>query len=66
MNEETTQVTLGEVWRAHLSIRSSLEEMRQDMSKIKTTLAQQSVKVGVVWTAFGMSLAAIVTAAISR
>lgn len=55
-------ITLGEVWRGQVAINNRVDGMSKDLTEIKTALATQSVKVGVVWAGLGVGGSAFVLA----
>ena len=54
-------VTNGELHRRLSTIEGDMRAVQTSLTEIKTTLAGQGVKVGVVWSAVGVSAAAMVT-----
>jgi microcystin-dependent protein len=61
---EETQgtVTIGEVWRNVQTLQTDMRGVQMSLNDIKTTLAGQGVKVGVVWSALGIGGSAFVLA----
>lgn len=58
-------VTMAELGRRVKGVEDDLKGMGRDLTEIKTALATQGVKVGVVWTAVGLGASALVSSAIS-
>jgi hypothetical protein len=54
-------VTNGELHRRLSAIEGDMRGVQTSLMEIKTTLAGQGVKVGVVWSALGVAGAAMVT-----
>lgn len=58
-------VTLGEVWRRQVSWEADLRAISRDLTEIKTTLASQGVRVGVVWAGLGVGSSALILTAVN-
>ena len=58
-------VTNGELHRRLTGVETEVHDMRGILVEIRTALAGQAVKVGVVWAGLGMAAAALITALVS-
>ena len=59
------EVTMGELGRRMKGVEDDVKGMGRDLVEIKTSLATQGVKVGVVWTAVGLGASALVSSVVS-
>lgn len=58
-------VTIGEVGRRLQTVESDVRGVQTSLTEIKTTLASQSVKVGVVWSALGVASASLISSMVT-
>ena len=64
MTDGHDDMTMGEVGRRLQAVEADVRATRTDLSEIKTALAGQSVKIGIVWAGIGMGVAALITSGI--
>jgi TRAP-type mannitol/chloroaromatic compound transport system permease large subunit len=65
MASDEDGVTLGELHRRLGAVEGRMDAVQASLVEIKTTLATQGVKVGVVWAGLGVGASALVMAMVS-